>query len=135
MRKTGSEIESDVYAIINASQLKTAIGGLTYKEGLRPINSKAEDAVVSFMTGLDGQIQTGVVNLNIYVPNIDNGSGSLVKNVSRCRVLEILANAIIQELVPGEYHFALGAIIQTFPADEINQHFVNCKIKFELSTF
>jgi len=135
MRKTGSEIESDVYAIILASQLKTVITGSLYKEGMRPIDAKTEDAVVSFMTGLDSQIQTGVVNVNTYVPDIDMGSGSMVKNGSRCRVLEILIDSIVHELVPGEYRFVLGAIVQTFAASEINQHFVNAKIKFELATF
>lgn len=135
MRKTGSEIEADVFTIINVSQLKGAISGSIYKSGMRPINAKSEDAIVSFMTGLDSEIQTGVVNVNIYVPNIDNGSGSLVKNASRCRTIEVLINSIVQELVPGDYRFALGAIVQTFPADEINQHFINAKIKFELVTF
>ena len=137
MRKTGSEIESDVFNIINASQLKVLIAGKVYKEGMRPLNAKTEDAIISFMTGLDGQIQTGVVTVNVYVPNMvsDPVTGVLIKNISRCRTLEILVNAIVQELVPGEYRFGLGAIVQTFPAPEIGQHFINCKIKFQLATF
>ena len=133
--KTGSEIEADVYAIINASTLKTAITGMIYKDGMRPLGALTQDAVVSFMTGLDAQIQTGALNLNIYVSDIDNGSGLLVKNGSKCRSLEIMANALIQGLKPTEYRFSLGATIQTFPAEGISQHFVNCKIKYQLLTF
>ena len=135
MRKTASEIEDDVFALINASALKTAITGTIYREGMRPLNAKTEDAVISFLTGLDGQIQTGVVTLNIYTPDIDNGTGTMVKNVARCRVLEILVNSIIQGSVPGMYRFKLGAIVQTYQADQINQHFINAKIKFQLATF
>jgi len=135
MRKTGGEIEADVYAIIVASALKAAITGTIYKDGMRPINATSEDAVVSFMTGLDNQIQTGILNLNIYVSDIDAGAGVLVKNSSRTRQLEGIANTIIQGLIPTAYRFSLGAIIQTFPADAIGQHFVNCKIKFQLITF
>jgi len=133
--KTGGEIEKDVYVIISASALKTSITGLIYKDGMRPVTSIKEDAIVSFMTGLDAQIQTGALNLNIYVPDIDNGSGQLVKNGSRCTALEIMANALIQSLIPNEYRFSLGAIVQTFQAENIPQHFVNCKIKFQKITF
>jgi len=135
MRKTGGEIEADVYTIIAQSALKTAITGTIYKEGMRPLNSKTEDAIVAFMTGLDGQIQTGALNLNIYVPDIDNGGGQLVKSGSRCRALEVIANTIIQGLKPGAYRFSLGATIQTLPAEGTSQHFINCKIKFQLATF
>ena len=135
MTKTGGEIESDVFAIISQSELKTAITGKIYKEGMRPLSSVAEDAIVAFMTGLDGQIQTGALNLNIYVPDIDNGGGQFVKSGSRCRALEIIANTIIHQLKPGAYRFSLGATIQTMPAEGTSQHFINCKIKFQLATF
>ena len=135
MRKTASEIEGDMFALINSSALKQAITGTVYREGYRPLNAKSEDAVISFMTGLDDEIQTGVLTLNIYTPDIDNGSGDLVKNGARCRVLEILANGIVHGFTPGEYRFKLGGTVQTFPADEIGQHFINAKIKFQLATF
>lgn len=135
MRKTGGEIEADVYAIVKASALKTAIAGTVYKEGTRPLGAKTEDVVVSFLTGLDDQIQTGVLNVNIYVPDLDNGDKVLVKDTSRCKALEIIANTLIQGLKAGEYRFKLASIIQTFKADGTGQHFVNCKVKFQLVTF
>jgi len=135
MRKTGSQIEFDVFSILRGSLLATTIKGSIFREGMRPNGAKTEDAIVSFMTGLDDQIQTGVVNVNIYVPDIANGSTVLIKNGSRCQELEILSNTIIQSIIPGEYRFKLGATIQTYKAEGIDQHFVNCKIKFELTTF
>lgn len=133
--KTGSQIETDVFKIIKGSELATAIRGTIYREGMRPLNATTEDAVVSFMTGLDNQVQTGALNLNIYVPDIDNGSGSKVKNGARCLELEVVAGRVIRSQVPGDYRFSLGAIIQTFKAEGTSQHFVNAKIKFELITF
>ena len=135
MRKTGAEIEADIYAIIKASSIKTTIAGTIYKDGMRPMDAKTEDAVVSFLTGTDGEIQKGVVNLNIYVPDIDNGGGQLVKNTARCKTLEVLVNGIIQALKPAEYRLQLDSIIQTFPTEGLKQHFVNTRIKFELATF
>jgi len=135
MNKTGSEIEGDVFTIIKNSVLATALHGTIYREGMRPNGATSEDAIVTFITGLDSQIQTGALNLNIYVPDIDNGSGTLVKNGLRCQALEILANNIVQGLKPTQYRFSLGAIVQTFKAEGLNQHFVNAKIKFQLVTF
>lgn len=134
MRKTGGSVEEDVYMLIKNSQFRTSISGSLYREGMRPINSVSEDAVVSFLAGLDGEIQTGVLNLNIYVPDIVSNKQK-VKNISRCSELEILANNFIQSLsLSGDYQFELDKMIQTFKSQEIEQHFVNCRIKFNLST-
>lgn len=134
-RKTGGEIEADIYAIINGSSLKTTIAGSIYKSGMRPINAKSEDAVISFLTGQDNQIQTGVVNINIYIPDIDNNTAQPVKNASRANVLEAALNALIQGLTPTEYRFKLDSTIQTFQAEGTRQHFINARLKFELATF
>ncbi|MEI6752350.1 MAG: hypothetical protein WCK78_04210 [Paludibacter sp.] len=135
MRKTGGEIEEEVYDLIDKSTIKTNISGELYREGMRPLNAETEDAVVSFLTGLDGQIQTGVLNLNLYVPDIVSNNLT-VKNTSRCTELEKLVNSFIQShSVSGDYYFELDKTIQTYKAEGIEQHFVNCRIKFQLSTF
>ena len=134
MRKTAAEIEGDMYALINSSALKATLKGSIYRDGYRPLNAKTEDAVISFLTGLDAQTQTGVLNLNVYVADIDNGTGVLVKNGSRCRTFEMLANQIIHGFTPGNYKYSLGGIIQSFAAEGTDQHFVNARIKFELNT-
>lgn len=135
MRKTGSQIEHDLYLAIKESEIAQAINGKVYKSETRPIDSKSEDAVISFLTGLDGQVQAGVLNLNIYVPDINNGTGTLVKNTTRCREIEIVANTFIQAMTPGEYRFKIDNIVQTFNAEGTGQHFVNARVKFQLVTF
>lgn len=134
MRKTGGSVEEDVYTLIKNSTLKISISGSLYREGMRPINSTTEDAIVSFLSGLDGEIQTGILNLNIYVPDIVSDKQK-VKNISRCLEMEVLANNFIQSLsLSGDYQFTLDKMIQTFKSQDIEQHFVNARIKFNLST-
>lgn len=135
MRKTGGQIEADFFDMVKASSLAQSITGTIYKSGMRPIDQKTEDAVISFLTGVDAQVQSGVVNLNIYVPDIDNGGGQFVKNTARCRQLEIEGNEFVQGTKPGSYRISLAQIIQTFKAEDASQHFVNVKIRFELTTF
>ena len=73
MSLTAGQIESKVYELLKNSTLKNIIGGDVYLEGTRPNDSKSEDIVISFLTGRDGDIQTGIVVVNAYIPDIDNG--------------------------------------------------------------
>ena len=134
MRKTGLEIEADVYTLVKNSAVKTAILGSLYRDGMRPLNATTEDAVVSFLAGLDGEIQSGVLNLNIYTPDIVSKDFK-VKNITRLVALEAIANSFVQSLsISSDYIFELDKMIQTFKAEGIDQHFVNARIKFRLST-
>ena len=132
MKKTGLEIQDDVFIIIDMSTLKPMITGKIYKGGMRPINAKSEDVVVSFLTGLNGQVQVGVVNVNIYVPDITiDASGQSVCNIPRCRALEAELCKITDNLKASEYRFRPDNIISTFPEPEIKQHFINARIRFK----
>ena len=135
MKKTGSTFEKDVFNLMKQSPLKSSISGDVYREGMRPINSNKEDAVVSFMAGLDGQIQSGVLNINVYVPDINNGTEDRLKNIKRCNEIESLCSDIVESLKLDGYRFSLAAIIQTFKSQEIDQHFINVKLKFNYVTF
>lgn len=135
MKKTGGQIESDVYALISASDLKGMIGGTIYKDGMRPVNSDKEDVVVVFAGGLDAQFQSGIVIVNIFVPNINNGGTKKVKNIARCTALETEANEWLMSLKPTDYRFSLDSIISSKQALEIDQHYVNIRIKFDYKTF
>lgn len=137
MTRTGQQVENDVYGLLKNSSLKSFINGEVYKYGMRPRDSKAEDAIVKFVTGLDDEIQTGVVVVNIYVPNIDAfENGVTVRNIARCAEIEIKANEWIKSLTAGttEYLFSLAQTIYTEEEPEINQHFVTVRIKFSLLT-
>ena len=69
MEKTSEDIEADVYRILKESALKKAIGGQVLRDGRRKKGATTEDAVVKFLSGIDGQEQSGVVLIHIYAPN------------------------------------------------------------------
>lgn len=135
MKKTGGEIELDLFDIIRNSEISQLIGGDIYLKDTRLRNSKEEDAIVSFLSGIPGQIQTGVVVVNIYVEGVDNGGGSLVKNTNRCTFLEHRMNELISSIKPTDYKFSLDGTIQTYRVENLDTYFVNTRIKFELKTF
>lgn len=133
MIKTASEIESDIYKLVMASPLKNAITGEICPDGTRLLDSYDEDAVIGFLAGIGNQVQEGVVNINIYVTDIDGG-GTKVKNGARCNELEKVIRDVVENLPTEEYDFSLGQTIKTFKAEGVGQHYVNARLQFRRIT-
>jgi len=137
MEKTEKQIEKDVFRIIRDSELKAVIGGVVYRDGMRPKNATTEDIVVKFLTGIDGQEQSGVVLVHIYVPNIKSpsGDGELVPNITRIDLLEEKANSLLSSLEDTEYLFEKDGTPRSYPAEGIEQHFINVRLYYKRVTF
>ena len=132
--KTGSQIQDDVYQLIRNSDLASSVNGNVYKDGYRPRDSEKEDIVVIFTTGLADEIQTGVVTINIYVPDVDPyANGVFVKDGLRCSILEEAADSWLNS-IQSDYYFTLNNTIHTTADEDINQHFVVVKLNYKLLT-
>ena len=137
MTKTGQQIEDDIFSLLKESELKLFVGGGLYKYGTRPYKSTSEDIIVKFVTALDDEVQEGVVVVNIYVPDIDaHDSGSHIKDIPRCKQIEIKANEWIKSLTAdkSDYLFSLSQSIYTEQEADINQHFITVRLKFKILT-
>jgi len=130
MKKTSGQIEEYVYVLINGSSLKTDIRGNIYRPGLRPDNADTEDLVIQRPIGTANQVQIGIVNINVYVPNITS-NGANVKDVDRCVEIEVLMNSFFESLSDINYDFSLDEMISTEKAEGIDQYFVNARLKFK----
>lgn len=134
MAKTGKQIQGDIRRLLTNSDLVKQISGEVYRNGLRPRDSRKEDAVVTFTAGLPDQIQTGVVTVNIFVPDIDpDDNGTWVEDGRRSEELEKLAQEWADSLTAGVscYKFKLQQTIYTESEPDIHQHFVVIKLKYE----
>lgn len=135
MTKTGKQVQTDIRKMILGSALAKAVNGDVYRNGYRPRDSRREDIIVTFTTGLAEQIQTGVVTVNIYIPDIDpDANGTWVEDGRRAEVLEAVAQAWADSLttkVAGGYKFRLQQTIYTETAEDIRQHFVVIKLAYE----
>lgn len=136
-KKNALKIEDDIYnALVNV--FPGIISGTLYKEGTRPTDAKTEDAVIIVSGGDVEQIQTGRAHINIYVQDIDNGSGNLVGDKDRLTELSDCDETIVEALNNAlfeEYSFRLNKMTDTFAEKDINQHFVNVNLEFERITF
>ena len=111
--KTAEEVESDVYTAVK-TYLKNSISGYVYRRGTRPTNrGDKEDAVVSFLSGLDGQVQTGVVVVNVYVPNEKRGDSYSVKNVARSTAVSRTLLNMLKEMRISGYDLRTERTVQT----------------------
>lgn len=133
MIKTAKQIQGDILTLLKSSPISSMISGEVYRDGMRPRGSALEDAIVIFTAGLPTQIQTGVITLNIYVPDIDaRGDGVLVENGARTAQIEALAQGWVDSLSGrgNGYLFALQRTITTDYEPTIAQHFVVVKLEY-----
>lgn len=87
-----------------------------------------------FTTGIPNQIQTGVVTVNVFVPDIDPyDNGVMVEDGERTEQVERLAQEWVDSLTTEVscYKFKLQQTIYTEEEAEIKQHFVVVKLKYE----
>lgn len=130
---TSKRVQGDIYRFMKNSPLASYITGGIYRSGMRPRDSRKEDAVVVFTTGLADEVQTGVVTVNIFVPDINgNGTGVLEEDGRRCEQIEQAAAVWVSSLTAekGCYRFTLQQTIYTENDPEIQQHFVVVKLKY-----
>lgn len=134
--KTGTNIEQDFLLLFEKPLKAAGLRGGVYLNGARPHNSKGEDAVFVFLTGRDYTDcrQTGVVNLNVYVPDISI-AGADVKDVARVLELEsALSDTIESVKKQSPYLIGITETIKSFWDTEAKQHFINIRINYKIKT-
>lgn len=88
--KTDTDICKDIYHIVKDSEIKTTItGNITYTGR----ETDKEDCVISVLDSMNGQIQDGKVNVNIYVQDITS-NGLIKPNVSRISKLSDISKEV-----------------------------------------
>lgn len=105
MRKTGREIELDIFKMIKGYEPKLSDGEV-YIGGTRPFDTSGEDIVISHLSGIDGWggfDQSGIVIVNIHVPDIPHAESGLLPDISRVRGLERKMLEFIEGHKTGDY--------------------------------
>ena len=135
-RKATSRIEQDMYDALEHF-FEGKISGKFYPSDCRPADSEVEDAVLTVSNATAEQIQDGIARINIYVPDLDNGSGRPVPDKDRLIALSELDEQIIDVLneADTDYEFDLAKSTETINAEAIKQHFVNITTEFNHVTF
>lgn len=129
--KTEQQIERDFYLFIKQSSLGQAIKGTVYRSEMRPANAQTEDLIVKFYTGIDSQVQTGTVILDLYVPDVPYGNdGRKVSNKQRIGELQELIQSFVNDNAETEYWMETETSPYTIEVEDIEQHCIKSRIKF-----
>lgn len=128
--KTEQDIKGDVYTLLRERRLSSAIGGSTYKHGLRPLASTEEDIVISVLTSdMSAERQTAIVNVNVYVRDLLLDSGEAVEDGQRLRELCRLFAEGLERATTSEYRIILErqSVIRVEGKDE---HCINNRLLY-----
>ena len=135
MTKTEKQIERDFFEFVSRSELAKAVTGKAYRKGMRPDDSCREDIVVKFLSGLDEQVQSGIVVINVYVPNrVIRKTGKKVEDIERVGELEELILSFVENNDSNEYDLSRDGTPKSLEAEGIEQHFIYARIKFKRIT-
>lgn len=134
MNRTGLQALTDIYQLLMDSALSEEVSGKVYYAETRPRDSKAEDIIVGYLAGVPADLQTLVVNVNIFVPDIDPWqNGVLTPDVARLAEIEAVAaewvNSLTVQTTGGKYNVSLYDNIHSGEANEIGQHYVNIQLR------
>lgn len=130
MAKTENQIERDFYTITK-NTLGNIIRGDVYRRGMRPDNAKTEDCIAKFLGGVDEQIQTGTVVLNIYVPYIPYQDGRRGEDLNRIGELEEQLNEILSEIENTDYDISKETTPKSYQMDDIEQTIIAVRLRFQ----
>ena len=129
--KSTLEIIDILYQTLKTSSLKSAVNGGLYKLA-RPDSSEKEDIVINCLPSDNFQMQTAVVNVNVYVKDLNvtiNGKRQFVPDTARMKALAALAITDLGSVDTDDYFY--GIVSQgTLQEEVINQHFLNLRIEF-----
>jgi len=131
MTKTEQQIERDFYLLFKQSALGAAIGGNVLRADEREDNAQGEDLTIKFLAGRDSQVQSGVVVVNIYVPDITNEQGRMVRNKPRIGELQALLLQVVEGNTDNDYHIETDGSPASQKVEGINQHSIFARIYFE----
>jgi hypothetical protein len=105
---------------------------------MRPLDSQKEDCIVQFLSGQNGQLQEGVLNMNIFVPKILIGSNTnKVEDLKRVEELEIaIMELFTDKAFENPYYLVeVNETPQTIDYADIEQTCINTRIHYTRTTF
>lgn len=129
--KTTFEVDDILFTRAKSSLLADEISGDIYKVR-RPAGSEKEDVVIVGLGIANDQLQKGVWNINIYVPNLVLEVGSVqdgnIPDTARMQELANIACEAFDDVQENGFYYTVQQQLLVFDPD-MGQYFVNIRIE------
>ena len=126
--KSDGAIKTDVYRYIHQSGFMKNVNGKLSKTK-RPHNSHAEDVVISILANEGTQLQTAIINVNIYIQDLDV-DGQFEENTIRLDEVCEKAWKLLEAFKSDEY--SAHAIEQRVYERDSCEHVINNQVEYKL---
>lgn len=127
MIHTDIDIKDWVYNHIKSSSLVSILSGAVYKDQ-RPLNSTKEDIIISVLSRDAGaQVQSAIVNVNIYIPDISRDR-EYIENTARLRTVSTSAASLLEYWQDGTVKCQLQSQ-EIFKVNGIAYHAINNRLR------
>lgn len=126
--KSDGAIKTDVYRYINESGFMSNVNG-TLSKTLRPHNSRNEDVVISILANEGTQLQKAVLNINIYIQDLDV-EGQFEENFIRQDEICEKSWKLLEKFRTDEY--VAHAIEQRVYDTKSGEHVINNQVEYKL---
>lgn len=108
--KTGLEMIYDCFSILDVPEVRDIINGDIYFLE-RPKNSVLEDIVINALPITNDQLQKGVFNVNIHIPNLENvvingEADETQPNIVKLMTVNKVVVELLADVVGESFHFS-----------------------------
>lgn len=124
------DILSGLARILNVDELKSKITGKVYI-GDTPDTSETEDITIKTLSNPNGYVQSGIINLNLYIPQVKAGRANLERFKELLPIISGLVNES-QSHIDGDYYYQIledKGIFKDQERDGI--YFNNLRLEFQ----
>lgn len=123
---TDIDIKDALYSYIKDSDLvKSMINGNLYKDK-RPLNSDKEDLVLSVLARNSGDVQTFVINANLFVKDKKRGD-EFIEDTQRLRELSRECSSLFKSNVFGRLNLTIESQ-SIYEVAEVDCHCINNRL-------
>jgi len=126
---TALTAQNIIFNRLVSTGVKTAVAltGAVY-ELERPKDSLKEDIVIGVLTMNTEQVQEGVFNVNIHIPNLNVAGDSTLPNTPRFRVILDKCMEVLKDVTGYDYSFNVSS--PGVPYRNGANWFVNIRVEF-----
>lgn len=125
--KTDTEIRDDVYQLVKNSRIMDAVNGKLCAR-LRPLDSTAEDVVISVQANTPYDPQKAFVLVDIYVKDV-KVNGRNEEDTARIRELSRIAYDALQSNTQSDYYATISEQ-RTYAIEATGEHLIQTRLRY-----